>query len=88
MRTFRFIFWVGLFLVEASLIARFWVIPQFQTQVYNPHPALQEIDEVVREHPGLRIASIALLGFVILANVVLMIEIWRAFKDIHSNEKG
>jgi hypothetical protein len=88
MRKFRFIFWVGLFIIEASLVARFWVAPQFQTHVYDPHPALQfEVDEVMREHPALRAASIAFLGFFILANIGLMILIWRAFKDLQSNEK-
>ena len=88
-RTLRFIFWVGLFLIEASLFAVFWVVPQFQAQVYDPHPALQlEIAEVMRKHPALRIASIALLGFYILANIVVMIEIWRALKNLQSNEKG
>jgi len=89
MRTFRFIFWVGLFLIEASLLVAFFVIPQFQTQVYYPHPALQlEVDEAIRELPALRMASIGLWGCFILANFILMIEIWRAFQNLRSDEKG
>jgi len=85
-RTLRFIFWLGLFLIETSLVTGFWVVPNSNAG-YDTHPALQlEIDEVMREHPGLRIAAIALLGFFILANVGLMIEIWPAFKNLQANE--
>ena len=83
----RFIFWSGLFLIEASLVAVFWVFPQFQTQVFDAHHALQlEIEEVMREHVGLRIVAVALLGLFIVANVCLTIKIWRAFRKLQANE--
>src|SRR6266436_2112375 len=36
--TMRFLFFPGLLLLEASLVVAFYVVPQFQTHVYDPHP--------------------------------------------------
>jgi hypothetical protein len=88
-RTFRFILWTGLLLIEASLVARFFVVPQFHSQIYDTHPALRlEMDTVVREHPGLQVAVIAFFGLFTLANIGLVVIIWRAFKDLQANDKA
>lgn len=86
-RTLRFILWTGLLSTEASLVAVFWVVPQFHTQTYDTHPALRlEMDTVVREHVGLQVAAIAFFALFILVNVGLIIVIWRAFKDLQAND--
>jgi hypothetical protein len=79
----RLILWTGLLLIEASLVARVFVIPQLHHSPYDTHTALWlEIDMVVLAHPLLEVAAIAFLGLFVVANVALMIVIWRAFKDV------
>jgi hypothetical protein len=76
-----------LFLIEASLVTVFWIVPQFPNEFYDTHPALRfEMDAVMREHPGLQVAVFAFLGLFILANIGLLIIIWRAFKDLQGND--
>jgi len=84
----RLILWTGLLLIEASLVATFFFpAPQPHKQRYDTHPALRfEMDTVVHEHPLLGVAAIAFLGLFIVANVGLMIVIWRAFKDVQARD--
>lgn len=52
--TMRFLFLSGLLLLEASLVIAFYVVPQFQTHVYNPHPNIGlEMDAVLNKYPSL-----------------------------------
>jgi len=83
----RLILWTGLLFIEASLVARFFVVPQLHNQRYDTHPALRlEMDTVVHEHPLLQVAAIAFLGLFVVANIGLMIVIWRAFKDVQARD--
>ena len=76
----RLILWTGLLVIEASLVARFFVIPQLHHSPYDTHTALWfEMDMVILAHPLLEVAAIAFLGLFVVANIALMIEIWRVF---------
>ena len=81
--TMRFLFLSGLLLMEASMVIGFYVVPQFQTHVYNPHPNIGlEIDVVLQKYPILRIAIIAFLGIFLFGNIGLVMMVWRAFKNL------
>lgn len=85
--TLRFILWTALLVIETSLIAEFYVVPQFHVQTYDTHPALRlEMDAVVREHPWLPVAAIMFLGLFVLANIGLVIVTWRALKHLRASE--
>ena len=69
--------------MEASMVIAFYVVPQFQTHVYNPHPDIGwEIDAVLNRYPSLRIAIIASLGIFLFGNIGLVMMVWRAFKNL------
>jgi len=56
---------------------------------YDAHPALQtELDAVAREYHRLQVATIAFFGLVTLANIGLVILIWRAFRDLQADNKS
>ncbi len=81
--TLRFLFWLGLLLFEASLVTAFYVIPQFQAHEYNTHPNIgSELDEVMREHPGLKIGLIVYGVLFLLGNIGLSFMVWRPFKAL------
>jgi hypothetical protein len=81
--TMRFLFLSGLLLLEVSLVIAFYVLPQFQTHAYNPHPNIGlEMDAVLQEYPILRIAIIAFLGIFLFGNIGLVMMVWRAFKNL------
>ncbi len=81
--TMRFLFFSGLLLLEASLVIAFYVVPQFQTHVYDPHPKIGlEIDAVLHRYPSLRVALIAFLGIFLFGNIGLIMMVWRAFKNL------
>jgi hypothetical protein len=83
----RLFLWTGLLVIEAILVARFFVIPQLHHSPYDTHTALWlEIDMVVIAHPLLDAAAIAFLGLFVVANVALMIVIWRAFTDVQARD--
>lgn len=78
--TTRLILWGGLLFIEASLVTRIVVVSLEHKQSYDTHPALQlEMATIVREHPLLQVAAIAFLGLFVIANVALIILIWRLF---------
>jgi hypothetical protein len=79
----RFLFLSGLHLLEASLVIAFYVVPQFQTHVYNPHPNIGwEIDAVLHRYPSLRNALITYLGIFLFGNIGLIMMVWRGFKNL------
>jgi hypothetical protein len=81
--TMRFLFLSGLLLLEASMVIAFYVVPQFQTHAYNPHPNIGlEIDAVLNRYPSLRTAIIAFLGIFLFGNIGLVMMVWRAFKNL------
>ena len=81
--TLRFVFWLGLLVFEAGLVIAFYVVPLFQPLPYNTHPSIgSESDEVMRQHPGLKIGLIAYLAFFFLGNVGLIVMVWRSFKNL------
>lgn len=81
--TLRLLFWLGLFVFEASLVIAFHVVPLFQLHPYNTHPDIgMEMEAVLQHYPWLKIALIAYLALVLLSNVGLMVMAWRAFKNL------
>ena len=89
MATLRFLFWLGLLIIEAILVITFYVVPQFQSHEYNPHPAIGlEIDTVLQEHPGLRLALIAYVGLFLFGNIGLVVMVWRAFKNVRMETRN
>ena len=79
----RFVLLLGLLLIEASLVIAFYVIPQFQPLVVNAHPDIGlEIDAVLQQHPGLKVAIIAYLAIFSFGNIGLIVLVWRAFKSL------
>ena len=87
--TLRFLFWSGLLIIEAMLVITFYVVPQFQSHEYNPHPAIGlEMDLVLQQHPGLRIALIAYVGLLLFGNIGLVVMVWRAFKNVRMETRN
>lgn len=81
--TLRFLFWLGLLLLEAILVVVFYVIPQFQAHQYNTHPNIgSEMDAMMREHPGLKIGLIAYFAIFLAGNMGLIFMVWRSFKTL------
>lgn len=81
--TLRFLFWLGLLLLEGTLVIAFYVIPQFQAHEYNAHPNIgSELDTVIREHPGLKIGLIVYWASFLLGNAGLLLMVWRSFNSL------
>jgi hypothetical protein len=81
--TLWFLFWLGLFLFEASLVVAFYVIPQIQAHEYNAHPNIGlELDAVIREHSGLKIGLILYCALFLLGNIGLIVMVWQSFKTL------
>jgi hypothetical protein len=79
----------ALFLLESTLVIAFYVVPQFQSHEYNPHPEIAlEIDTVVQRYPWLRIAFIAFVVLFLFGNVGLIVMIWRAFKNLRTDNRN
>jgi hypothetical protein len=72
-----------LLIFEGSLVVAFYVAPLFQTHQYNTHPDIGlEMDAVLREHPGLKVALIVYLALFLFGNVGLIVMVWRSFKSL------
>lgn len=81
--TLRFLFWLGLLLLEGSLVLAFYVLPLFQSHEFNPHPNIGlEMDAVMQKYPGIRIALVAYLTLFLFGNVGLIVMVWRSFKSL------
>ena len=81
--TLRFLFWLGLLLLEANLVIAFHVVPLFQPHLYNTHPDIgMEMDTVLQHYPWLKIALIAYLALILFGNVGLIVMVWPAFKNL------
>lgn len=79
----RFLFWLGLLILEASLVIAFHVVPLFQPHLYNTHPDIGiEMDTVLQHYPWLKIALIAYLALFLLGNFGLIFMVWRSFKNL------
>ena len=81
--TLRFLFWLGLLILEGSLVTAFYVVPLFQPHLYNTHPDIgMEMDTVLQHYPCLNIALTAYLALFLFGNVGLIVMVWRAFKTL------
>jgi hypothetical protein len=81
--TLRFLFWLGLSLFEAGLVAAFYVMPQFQAHEYNAHPNIgSELDSVMREHPGLKIGLVIYWALFLFGNIGLFLMVRRSLKTL------
>jgi hypothetical protein len=77
----------GLLLLEASLVICFYVIPELRAQKYSPF-GNWEMETPLHDSPGMDVGLVAFLGLFVLGNVGLMILVWRAFKDLVSDDWG
>jgi hypothetical protein len=84
----QFVFWLGLLVLEASLVVTYYILPQFQTQTYNPHPNIGfEMDTVLQEHPSLYVVMIGFLCVFVFGNIGLVVKVWRAFRNLRAEAR-
>ncbi len=75
---------LGLLVLEMSLIVGFYILPQFQAR--NAPAGHWEMETPLHDSLGMRVAVIAYLRFLAVGNIGLMTMVWRAFKELKINE--
>ena len=83
-KVLRFGMFLGLLVLEMSLIAGFYILPQFQAR--NAPAGHWEMETPLHDSLGGRVAVIAFLGLLVVGNIGLMTMVWRAFKELKINE--
>lgn len=74
----------GMLVVELSLIAAFYVVPQFEAR--NTPAGHWGMETPLRNSSWLSFVLIAFLGVFALSNIGLVITIWRAVKGLKVND--
>jgi hypothetical protein len=80
----RLIVFAGILVVELSLIAAFYVVPQFEAR--NAPAGHWEMETPLRNSSWLPFALIGFLSVFALGNIGLLITIWRAVKGLKVND--
>jgi hypothetical protein len=83
-KVLRFGMFLGLLVLEMSLIVGFYILPQFQAR--NAPAGHWEMETPLHDSLGVRVAVIAFLGLLAVGNIGLMTMVWRAFKELKINE--
>ena len=83
-KVLRFGMFLGLLVLEMSLIVGFYILPQFQAR--NAPAGHWEMETPLHDSLGLRVAVITFLGLLAVGNIGLMTMVWRAFKELKINE--
>jgi hypothetical protein len=84
-KVLRFVMFLGLLVLELSLIVGFYILPLFQARNSQNSPAGHwEMETPLHDGLGLRVALIAFLGLLAVGNIGLLTMVWRAFKELNS----
>jgi hypothetical protein len=83
-KVLRFGTFLGLLVLEMSLIVGFYILPQFQGR--NAPAGHWEMETPLHDSLGVRVAVIGFLGLLAVGNIGLMTMVWRAFKELKINE--
>jgi hypothetical protein len=83
-KVLRFVIFLGLLVLELSLIVGFYILPLFQAR--NSPAGHWEMETPLHDSLGLRVALIAFLGLLAVGNIGLLAMVWRAFKELKINE--
>ena len=83
-KVLRFGMFLGLLVLEMSLIVGFYILPQFQAR--NSPATHLEMETPLHDSLLMRVAVIAYLGLLAVGNLGLMTMVWRAFKELKTTE--
>jgi hypothetical protein len=80
----RLVTFLGLLVLEISLVVGFYILPQFRAQ--NAPIGHWEMETPLRDILGVRMAVVPFLGVLAVGNVGLITMVWRAFQDFKIDE--
>ena len=83
-KALRLTVFAGILVVELSLIAAFYVVPQFEAR--NAPAGHWAMETPLRNSSWLPFVLIGFLGIFAAANIGLVITIWRALKGLKVND--